>query len=305
MYKRYICLTVPGKESRQRVAQWDQDGWAFFLKGKPSHVGWEDRHIDPTLLWCRKHMAHFLHFNISSNLTNPQHLCLDLQVRKLWVPSCGFYDSLLSPKTSKARVSSGVMVTMQDAFKAFPAQGCRIFQEYSHTSEEHPHLAGCQAARWKCSETSPWQSVPGYMHHYWGSACPELSDSLFLLSFWYSFYSLKKKKRNFCLSCSLLKQIGSYYVAVSQRLFCSGLVVGGNQWKETWGTKPPELYWVIFDSLKRSQSSLLSGVSRGLCQVMSEIQMLCKSPTSFHLCSHAKCFLRKGRLSAFMHALPL
>lgn len=98
MYKRYICLTVPGKESRQRVAQWDQDGWAFFLKGKPSHVGWEDRHIDPTLLWCRKHMARFLHLNISSNLTNPQHLCLDLQVRKLWVPSCGFYDSLLSPK---------------------------------------------------------------------------------------------------------------------------------------------------------------------------------------------------------------
>lgn len=123
----------------------------------------------------------------------------------------------------------------------------------------------------------------------------------FILIFFFFF----KKKKIFCLSCSLLKQIGSYYVAVSRRLFCSGLVVGGNQWKETWGTKPPELYWVTFDSLKRSQSSLLSGVSRGLCQVMSEIQMLCKSPTSFHLCSHAKCFLRKGRLSAFAHALPL
>lgn len=77
--------------------------------------------------------------------------------------------------------------------RPFPAQGCRIFQEYSHTSEEQPHLARCQAAHWKCLETSPWQSVPGYMHHYWGSACPELSDSLFLLSFWYSFSSLKKK----------------------------------------------------------------------------------------------------------------
>ena len=161
-------------------------------------------------------MARFLHLNISSNLTNLQHLCLDLQVRKLWVPSCGFYDSLLSPKTSKARVSSGVIVTMQDAFKAFPAQGRRIFQEYSHTSEEHPHLARCQAARWKCSETSPWQSVPGYMHHYWGSACPELSDSLFLLSFWYSFSSLKKKKKK-----KLLFEL--LFAEANRELLCGGL----------------------------------------------------------------------------------
>ena len=49
----------------------------------------------------------------------------------------------------------------------------------------------------------------------------------FILIFFFFFFL--KKKKILSLSCPLLKQIGSYYVAVSWRLFCSGLVVQGNR----------------------------------------------------------------------------
>lgn len=60
---------------------------------------WDEKtDIAPALLWCSEHMACFLHLNISSNLTNPQHLCLDLRVRSCESPLVVSMIPFFSPK---------------------------------------------------------------------------------------------------------------------------------------------------------------------------------------------------------------
>lgn len=113
-------------------------------------------------------------------------------------------------------------------------------------------------------ETSPWQWVPVYICHFSESAYPGLSDFLFLLSFWYSFSSQKTFKNPF-FEMSLAEanrefSRGSLPEAVLFRLGCLRQLI-----KRNLGNKAPLLYWVTFDSLKRSRTSLLSRVSRWLC----------------------------------------
>lgn len=179
------------------------------------------------MLQCRKHAVHYISSDLSLQLSLLGFQCATRNCEPLWWVL--WFPSILKRIRDKDRTwCDGSLCEM-----SLRPPSCSRKQTISWI-KPHPWRICPSRLMWGCylkmlKDLAVTISLQ-YIHHYSESVCPALSGFLCLLSF-FSSSSVKQKNNNnkiLSLRCPWLKQIGSYYVAVSLRLFCSGLVVPGN-----------------------------------------------------------------------------
>lgn len=176
------------------------------------------------MLQCRKRVAHYISSDLTLQLSLLGFQCAARNCEPLlWVL---WFPSLLKSIRDKDRTwGDGWLCEI-----SLRPPSCSRKQNISWI-KPHPWRTCTSCLMWGCylkMLKDPAVAISlQYIHRYSESVCPGLSGFLCLLSFFSSFSFKKERKKILSLRCPWLKQIGSYYVAVSLRLFCSGWVVQG------------------------------------------------------------------------------